>query len=190
MQAAGCNYSGRRRLSSPGTRAVPPGLFNGTLNVPRSPGSIKLFVLPPTSETVVVPSVTLAAVGDAPRKANAESGMMMPKPESRSTPGASLSTAVLWRAVRICAFVSNGFELFRRAAMAPACGAAAEVPKNEIPKPPAPVTETPSAAVMSGFWREMPPRWMKHSGVKGVPFDMAAFYADHRKKMFPPGSRP
>jgi hypothetical protein len=53
------------------------------------------------------------------------------------------------------------------AAIAAACGAAADVPKNGA-KPGTPVL-TPSAAVTSGFWRTMPPVELKSPGVNGVP---------------------
>src|SRR5215813_639982 len=54
--------------------------------------------------------------------------------------------------------------------MAAACGAAAEVPKNGLGKPPTPVTVTPSAAVMSGFCSRVPPVAEKSPGVIGVLF--------------------
>src|SRR5262249_56553183 len=54
-------------------------------------------------------------------------------------------------------------------AMAAACGAAAEVPKNRVGNPPTPVTITPSAAVMSGFWRNRPPVEEKSPGVIAAP---------------------
>jgi hypothetical protein len=134
-----------------------PVLSRGMSNVARSPGSTKPFELPPTSVTVAVPRETFAAPDTAPMDAMAASAMTMPTPESRSVPSPSISIAVLVRAVRICACVSDGFADFSRAAMAAACGAAADVPENVMPKPPAPVTDTRSAAVMSGFWRTVPP---------------------------------
>ena len=84
-----------------------------------------------------------------PTDCNACIAITIPAPASRSTPGASLSIAVLIRAVRICAGVSPGESCFSNAVIAAACGAAADVPKNE----PNPGTEvaTPSAAVISGF---------------------------------------
>ena len=68
-----------------------------------------------------------------------------------------MSIAVLTRVVRICAGVSRGFADLTRAAIAPACGAAADVPKNGFEKPPTPVTATPSAAVTSGLFNTCPP---------------------------------
>src|SRR3989442_1128560 len=93
-------------------------------------------------------SVVIAGACDA---------MMMPAPESRSTPAASMSIAPFTSAVWIWAGVNDGFADFTRAAMAAACGAAADVPKNGLGKPPTPVTETPSAAVISGLFRTCPP---------------------------------
>src|SRR5829696_2460284 len=84
-------------------------------------------------------------------------------------PGPSLSMAVFCTASRIISGVSDGLADLSRAAIAAACGAAAEVPRNEMPKPPAPVTDTPSAAVRSGFWRLMPPAARTLPGVNGVP---------------------
>src|SRR5215475_14720202 len=93
----------------------------------------------------------------------------MPAPESRSTPGASMSIALTVNAMRICAGVKDGFADLSKPAIAAACGAAAEVPKNGLGNPPTPVMETPSAAVISGFWRRRPPVARKSPGVIGVP---------------------
>src|SRR2546425_10631880 len=81
-----------------------------------------------------------------------------------------MSSAVLVRIDRIWAAVSDGFADFTSAAIAAACGAAADVPKNVVGNPPTPVTLTPSAAVMSGFWRTRPPFEEKLPAVYGVPF--------------------
>ena len=94
--------------------------------------------------------------------------MMIPAPESRSTPAASMSIAVEVSAVRICAGVSVPLADLSSAAIAAACGAEADVPKNGDGKPPTPVTLTPSAAVMSGFWRTSPPV-EERLAVYGVP---------------------
>ena len=59
--------------------------------------------------------------------------------------------AVLVNAVLTCAAVNEGLADFNSAAIAPACGAAADVPEKVVGKPPTPVTDTLSAAVMSGF---------------------------------------
>src|SRR5215510_9801129 len=93
----------------------------------------------------------------------------MPAPESRSTPGPSMSIALLVSAARICSGVKDGFADLSKPAIAAACGAAAEVPKNGLGNPPTPVTETPSAAVMSGFWRRRPPVAETSPGVISVP---------------------
>ena len=53
---------------------------------------------------------------------------IMPKPETSSYPAVSMSIAVVFKAVCTCATVKVGFFALRIAAMAAACGAAAEVP--------------------------------------------------------------
>src|ERR1700683_2041 len=68
-----------------------------------------------------------------------------------------MSNAVVVRIVRICAWVRVGFADFNKAAIAAACGAAAEVPKKARSSPVFMVVETPSAAVMSGLARTCPP---------------------------------
>src|SRR2546428_421218 len=68
-----------------------------------------------------------------------------------------MSSAVLVRIDRICAAVNDGFADFTSAAIAAACGPAAEVPKNGLGNPPTPVTPTPSAAATPGFCRTWPP---------------------------------
>ena len=78
-----------------------------------------------------------------------------------------MSSAVLWSAVRICAAVSVGLNDFNTAAIAPAWGAAADVPKNESKK--GTEVTTPSAAVMSGFCSTVPPVELTSPGVIGVP---------------------
>ena len=97
----------------------------------------------------------------------AANALRIPEPESRSTPAASISSVVEVKTVRICAVVSEGLADFTRAAIAPACGAAAEVPQNGS-KPGVEVC-TQSAAVMSGFWRTAPPVDEKFPGVMAVP---------------------
>src|SRR5947199_5275706 len=95
--------------------------------------------------------------------------MTMPAPESRSTPGRSMSIALVSSAARICAAVNAGFADLISAAIAAACGAAADVPKNGLGNPPTPDTDTPSAAVISGFDSTVPPVDEKFPGVRGVP---------------------
>ena len=68
----------------------------------------------------------------------------MPMPESRSTPGASMSSAVANSALLSCVCVNPGFADLISAMIAAAFGAAADVPKNCPGKSPAPVTNTPS----------------------------------------------
>src|SRR5262249_44797474 len=64
-------------------------------------------------------------------------------------------------------FNRHGAPCSSSAAMPPMCGAAADVPKNVALNEPAPVTETPSMAEMSGFWRpsSVGPRLLKNSAV-------------------------
>ncbi len=52
----------------------------------------------------------------------------MPAPESRSVPGASMSSAEPVRAARTCDGVKAGNACRTSAAIAAACGAAADVP--------------------------------------------------------------
>ena len=58
----------------------------------------------------------------------ASQAMTMPSPESRSNPGAIMSTAVPVNTARICAGVSVGCAAHTRAATEAAAGADAEVP--------------------------------------------------------------
>src|SRR6185369_13515798 len=96
-------------------------------------------------------------------------GMTMPKPASLSVPAVSISTAVVVSAVLICACVNVGFADLSKAAIAAACGAAAEVPKKGLLKLPTPVTATPSAAVINGCCMVVPPVEEKLPGVMAVP---------------------
>ena len=73
-------------------------------------------------------------------------------------PVPSMSSEPLTSAARICAGVLAGSADLTRPAIAPACGAAAEVPKNGFrPEPAGSVVTTPSAAAMSGLARSEPP---------------------------------
>ena len=82
----------------------------------------------------------------------------MPAPLFMSVPADSISSAVEVKMVLICAAVNDGFADLINPAIAPACGAAAEVPKNGFkPLPLGKVVETPSAAVTSGLFRTAPP---------------------------------
>ena len=93
----------------------------------------------------------------------------MPLPVSRSMPTASMSIALLVSAVLIWAGVSAGLADLIKPAIAAAVGAAHDVPKNGLPKPPTPVTELPSEAAMRGCWKTVPPVEEKFPGVKAVP---------------------
>jgi len=127
-----------------------PVLFSWTRSEPVSPGSIKVFPLQHTSVAVIVPASKLAEA-TAPLACIASNGMTIPTPVSLSVPAPSMSIAVLVRSVLICALVRFGKPDLISAAIAPACGAAADVPVKVVGNPPTPVTETRSAAVMSGF---------------------------------------
>ena len=76
---------------------------------------------------------------------------MRPAPKVLSAPGLPKSTALFIKALRISSAVVN--PPLRRAATPATCGAEADVPKKGVGKPPAPVTDTPSIAVTSGFSR-------------------------------------
>src|SRR5437867_3199730 len=95
----------------------------------------------------------------------------MPAPLLISTPGASISIAVFLRMVFIWSAVKERFADLINPAIAPACGAAAEVPKNGFKPPAGNVVETPSAAVTSGLLRTVPPfvENRKLPGVIAVP---------------------
>src|SRR5262245_7439010 len=81
-----------------------------------------------------------------------------------------MSIAVLVRAVRISDWVSNGLADFTSAATDAADGAAAEVPKNGFkPELAGKVVCTPSAPVMSGLLRTVPPVEEKFPGVIALP---------------------
>ena len=118
------------------------------------------------------PVAGTAAVGGASVNVHPGCGaaaITMPMPESRSTPGASMSRAVAKSALLSCVCVKPGFADLMSAMIAAACGAAADVPKNCPGKSPAPVTNTPSAAVRSGFCNTAPPVDEKLPGVTAVP---------------------
>src|SRR5438309_2052029 len=83
-----------------------------------------------------------------------------------------MSIAVLVSTVFICAGVKAGLAALIKAAMAAACGAAADVPKNGLGNPPAPETLTPSAAVISGFCNSRPPVDDRFPGVIAAPLPL------------------
>src|SRR5215468_7976986 len=81
-----------------------------------------------------------------------------------------MSTAVLVRAVRIWDWVNAGLADLTSAATDAADGAAAEVPKNGFkPLPAGSVVCTPSAPVISGLLRTVPPVEEKFPGVMAEP---------------------
>ena len=113
---------------------------------------VRVGVLVGVRVVVGVPGVgVLVGVMDRTAAWTAANASRMPKPLSRSTPNASMSIAVEVRIVLICVEVRLGFSDLTRAAMAPACGAAAEVPKKVLN--PGAAQLTPSAAVMSGWFK-------------------------------------
>ncbi len=63
-----------------------------------------------------------------PSELNASNAITIPAPESRSMPEPMMSTAEPVRAVRISPVVIIGLADLTSAAIAPACGAAADVP--------------------------------------------------------------
>src|SRR5262245_66498905 len=94
----------------------------------------------------------------APARCRAPNAVTMSRPALRSVLAASMSIALPTRADRIWAGVLVGRAPLIRAATAPACGAAAEVPKNGVrPEPGGSVVDTPSAALTSGLARVLPP---------------------------------
>ena len=81
-----------------------------------------------------------------------------------------MSIAVLVKALRISVWVNAGFADLTSAATEAADGAAADVPKNGFsPDPAGNVVETPSAPVISGLLRTVPPVDEKSPGVIGDP---------------------
>src|SRR5262245_22074631 len=123
---------------------VVPRLVSVTFNVAPSPTLIAPLPLPGLSAATTTVSVRKAAP-TRPAAFRASHPMTMPAPESRSTPAASMSMALDVMAIRIWLLVSAGFADLIKAAIAAACGAAADVPKKGVGKPPTPVTATPSA---------------------------------------------
>jgi hypothetical protein len=67
----------------------------------------------------------------APETCKAANASIIPAPESLSTPAVSISMADEVRAVRIWAWVAPGAACLSSAAMAAACGAAAEFQKTD-----------------------------------------------------------
>ena len=96
--------------------------------------------------------------------------MAMPAPESRSAPVASMSSAMLAIAVRSCAWVTlpgPPAPSSTSAAIAAACGAAADVPQNL--ENPGVAVVTQEAAARSGLLRSLPPVDVKFPAVIAVP---------------------
>ena len=79
---------------------APPTLVSGIVSIPPSPGSTKLSPSPPTAVVATVPTSRNGA-GSASITCSAANASTMPAPESRSTPAASMSRAVLVSARRI-----------------------------------------------------------------------------------------
>jgi hypothetical protein len=98
---------------------APPTLVNATVIAPPSPGSMKLSPSPPTGVVVAAP---IARTGDgaALTSCSAANASTIPAPESRSTPAASMSRAVLVSARRILFGANLGLADLTNAAMAAA----------------------------------------------------------------------
>ena len=92
---------------------------------PKSVWSARLGVASPSAIETAFPCTSIS--GAATTYPTAAGALRMPKPESRSTPAASISQAVLVRACRICAGVVKPRAIIS-AAIPAAWGAAAEVP--------------------------------------------------------------
>ena len=100
----------------------------------------------------------------------APGAVAMPAPDAASTPGAMMSSALPVSAVRRAAgvrWVGPPAASTINAPIAPAWGAAAEVPKNR--EKPGVEVETPSAATRSGFCSKRPPVDEKSPAVIAVP---------------------
>ena len=104
---------------------APPPFESETVRFTLSPGSIT--ALPIVGVAITVPSVRYGC-GTTPRDARAAFASAVPKPVVMSYPGVSISVAVDVSAFLICAGVADGATCFRSAAIAAACGAAADVP--------------------------------------------------------------
>src|SRR5262245_14563401 len=144
-------------------------LVSAAVIAPPPPGPMK--VAPPAGVVVTAPSAR-TGLGAASINSSAANASKIPNPESRSKPVASISMAVLVSARRILFGVNLGLADLSNAAMAAACGAEAEVPKND-PNP-GTLVATPSAAVTSGFLRTSPPLLLNNSlpGVMGEPSEL------------------
>ncbi len=145
---------------------APPLFVSGNAMSQTSFGSMTVSLSPLTSVVTGAPACSRAAAG-APTASSAARAMTMPAPVSRSTPGASMSIAEAIRPARSSASVTVGTALFISAAIAAACGAAADVPPNGLNAGRDVVT--PSAAVRSGFWRTTPPVFVRLPGVISLP---------------------
>src|SRR5262245_29978520 len=95
--------------------------------------------------------------------------MTIPRPASRSQPGVLRSIAVDVKAAEICDAVWVRLRDFTSPAIAAACGAAADVPKNGSKGVPVRLVVTPSAAVTSGFCSTTPPLDDTFPGVSAAP---------------------
>ncbi len=119
--------------------------------------------------TAPSPSLSTPSWHESANASPAARASTMPAPESRSSPGASMSSAVPVRTSRTSSLVrpEPAPRSSSSAAIAAACGAAAEVPQK-VEKPGLAVA-TQSAAVRSGLARSSPPVAEKSPGVMGVP---------------------
>jgi len=91
--------------------------------------------------------------GTLPNSCKAATASIRPAPNVKSGPSGPRSTALAVRASPISTAVAEGAASRSKAATPATCGAAAEVPKKRVGKPPTPLTCTPSTDVTSGFDR-------------------------------------
>ncbi len=103
---------------------APPLLTSWTRSCAEPPGSNASL---PIGVSVWVFSSRYTAVG-APALRSASGANARPAPLSRSVPEASMSSAPVLSALRICAEVAVGTAALIRPAIAATCGAAADVP--------------------------------------------------------------
>src|SRR5215813_15646220 len=133
---------------------APPSFSTATTTDPVPPG----WRDPPPDPVMVFETKLRKTAGFAPTCCNDSIAETTPWPLCWSLPCASMSRAAANMAARIFAAVAVGTADLRSAATAPACGAAAEVPKNGFrPLPEGRVVLTPSAALRSGLKRVSPP---------------------------------
>ena len=151
-------YQGFATLSVSSVDSVANALIRQTMLFP---------LLPWRHRMSDVASAWKSATTASRSRRNAARASTMPAPESRSTPGASMSRAVSARISPRSSGLSDGFFDSIKAATAAACAAEAEVPKKV--SNPGVAVDTLSAAARSGFSRSVPPVEETSPGVIAVP---------------------